>query len=477
MTYRTCRRMSVLAGCAVAVVLMIPQTAPALTREEAADVLRSTGDAFSKIAEDAMPAVVFISVEKNVSATDMLPRGLKIPESLGDNFRKHFSPPSFKQEGQGSGFIISEDGYILSNHHVVGDADSISVKLHDGRELKGTLVGTDEKSEVAIIKIDEQNLPFIKLGDSDKLRLAEWVLAIGNPFGLSETVTAGIVSAKGRNNVGIADYENFIQTDAAINPGNSGGPLLNVQGEVVGINTAIYSRTGGSMGVGFAIPINMAKRIKDQLIAHGKVTRGYLGVLIQEMTPALAATFDMKNKAGILVSDVMAKSAAKKAGMQSGDVIVKLDGKAVIGVGEFRNRVAARAPGTKLKLDVIRDGKARVITASLMALPDQIGPSAPATAALDTIGLIIQDFDSDMADQLGFAETDTGVLVTQVKQQSPAWEAGIREGNLVTRVGKATVTNRTQYEKAMAAMKSATRIAMRIKTPAGARFVVINRSK
>ena len=468
------RRISVLAGCAVAVIMMVPASSPALTKEEAGEVLRVTGEAFSKIAESAMPAVVYISVEKNVNAERFIPKGLDVPEFFGDQLKK-FNPKPFRQQGQGSGFIISEDGYILSNHHVVGDADTINVKLHDGRELEGTLVGTDEKSEVAIIKVDAKKLPHLKLGDSDKLRIAEWVLAIGNPFGLTETVTAGIVSAKGRNNVGIADYENFIQTDAAINPGNSGGPLLNTQGEVIGINTAIYSRSGGYMGVGFAIPVNMVKRIKDQLIAHGKVTRGYLGIMIQDLTPELAKTLDVKDTTGIIVSDVMADSAASEAGIEDGDIIVKLNGESVKGVGTFRNNVASHSPGEKLKLNILRDGKAEVITANLKALPDDSGAVAKAPAtSVDKIGITVESVDAEMAEQLGYKDEDiSGVLVTKVAPNSPAAEAGIRDGHLITRVGKATVASAKEYRKAVAELGDSKKIVMRVQSPNGARFVVI----
>ena len=474
MKHAISRRMSVLAGCAVAVIMMVPNSAPALTKEEAGEVLRVTGEAFSKIAESAMPAVVYISVEKNVHAERFIPKGLDVPEFFGDQLRK-FNPKPFRQQGQGSGFIVSEDGYILSNHHVVGDADSITVKLHDGRELEGKLIGTDEKSEVAIIKVDAKKLPYLKLGDSDKLRIAEWVLAIGNPFGLTETVTAGIVSAKGRNNVGIADYENFIQTDAAINPGNSGGPLLNIQGEVIGINTAIYSRNGGYMGVGFAIPVNMVKRIKDQLIAHGKVTRGYLGIMIQDLTPELARTLDVKDTTGIIVSDVMAESAASEAGIEDGDIIVKLNGKNVKGVGTFRNKVASHSPGEKLKLDILRDGKAEKITASLKALPDEVGVAAKAPApAVDKIGITVESVDAEMAEQLGYKESDiSGVLVTKVAPNSPAAEAGIRDGHLITRVGKAAVSSAKEYRDAIAELGDSKKIVMRVQSPNGARFVVI----
>ena len=316
------------------------------------DVLEQTGKAFSHVAKTATPAVVFIRVEKVIEAGMRRPHAYNDPFGFfGDDmlerfFRYHGQPQRrFRQEGAGSGFIITKDGYILTNSHVVGDADRIRVKLHDGREFDAKRIGSDERSEVAVIKIEADNLPTVKLGDSSALDVGEWVIAVGNPFGLTETVTAGIVSALGRNNIGIADYENFIQTDAAINPGNSGGPLLNIKGEVIGINTAIYSQSGGYMGVGFAIPINMAASIKEQLVKSGKVTRGYLGVYLQAVTPDLAETFDLKEDvSGILVADVEDDSAAEDAGLQQGDVIIGLNGRDVDDIGRFRNEVSSFPP-------------------------------------------------------------------------------------------------------------------------------------
>jgi serine protease Do len=281
----------------------------------------STG--FTRVAKRTLPAVVFIQVEKNVER-GRGPGEFNNPFDLfNDEFfhrffgeRFHRQPRQYKQRGLGSGFIVSHDGYILTNHHVVGDAEHIMVKLADGREVKAKLVGTDPKSDVAVIKIKGDDLPVLPLGDSDTLEVGEWVVAIGNPFGLTHTITVGVVSAKGRSGMGIEDYEDFIQTDAAINPGNSGGPLINLQGKVIGINTAIYSRSGGYMGIGFAIPINMVKAIEQQLIASGKVTRGYLGINIQDLSEDLANSFGLKTTKGVLVADVVENSPAAKGGLK-----------------------------------------------------------------------------------------------------------------------------------------------------------------
>jgi len=278
-------------------------------------------------------------------------------------------PRKFQQRGQGSGFIISKDGYILINNHVVGDADLIKVKLSDGREFKAKVIGTDPQSDVAVIKIDATNLPVLRLGDSDKLEVGEWVIAIGNPFGLSQTVTVGVVSAKGRSRIGINDYEDFIQTDAAINPGNSGGPLVNIHGEAVGMNTAIFSRSGGYMGIGFAIPINMAKAIKDQLLKKGKVTRGWLGVVIQDIDEELAKSFGLEKTEGVLIAEVSEGSPAEKAGLKQGDIILRLNGKKVDDLGELRNKIALTAPGTKVKLEVLRENKRRTIQVTIGEQP------------------------------------------------------------------------------------------------------------
>ena len=288
---------------------------------------------------------MFIQVEKQVPAGHMYQFNNPF-DLFGDDFAERFfgvprrprpdrrapnrnRQPMFKQTGQGSGFIISKDGYILTNTHVVGDVDTITVRLSDGREFKAKRIGADPRTEVALIKIEsEGDLPVLEIGDPEKLQIGEWVIAIGNPFGLKETLTVGVVSAKGRSNIGITDYEDFIQTDAAINPGNSGGPLLNIDGKVVGINTAIYSRSGGYMGIGFAVPIDMAMRIKDQLVTSGRVTRGYVGVYLNpgEVTEEMAKSFGRNEAGGVLIAEVEKDGPADKAGIRSGDILTELNG-------------------------------------------------------------------------------------------------------------------------------------------------------
>jgi serine protease Do len=460
-------------------------TATAAAPDGQVQVLKETGKAFAAISKQAVPAVVFIQSEKDVKA--MRP-GQQFffndpSEVFGEEFFERFfgqrtpphgnAPQRFSQVGQGSGFLISKDGYILTNNHVVGDADRITVRLQDGRSFKATRIGSDEKSEVAVIRIEGGDFPFLELGDSDSLEVGEWVLAIGNPFGLNETVTAGIVSAKGRSNIGIADYENFIQTDAAINPGNSGGPLINIEGKVVGINTAIYSRSGGYMGIGFAIPVNMARGIKDQLIKSGKVVRGYLGVVIQDVDRDLADAMGVKEAKGVLVSQVMESSAADKAGLEDGDVILKLDGRDVADAGSFRSEIAALSPGTSVKLEVLRDGKPRELKAETMELEGGAATAEAGEATADKLGLSVTDLTPEIAEQIGVKE-DKGALVSEVDMSGPAWQAGLRQGMLIESVNREPVKSAQEFNAAVARVKHGKEtpvLLLKVRDGRGSRYV------
>ncbi len=435
-----------------AVALLLPAApGPAWAQQDAIENLKQTGQAFRSVAKKVSPAVVFIKVEKESEVV--------MPEfPFGDEFfRRFFGAPPMpehqpktrkrKAVGQGSGFIISPDGLIMTNNHVVGDADKVTVRLLDGREFTADTIGTDPATDIALIKIDETDLPFLKLGDSDKLEVGDWVLAVGNPFGLSHTLTAGIVSAKGRSGIGLNDYENFIQTDAAINPGNSGGPLVNLDGEVVGINTAIFSRSGGYMGIGFAIPINMAKKIRDQLVKHGKVIRGRLGVYIQDLTPDLAESFGIDKNKGILVAQVIEDSPAEKAGLKRGDVILRIDGDPVGKVADFRNRIALTAPGTKVTLLVLRDGKRKKIKVTIGAMEDQ-QTAKTGTSSISSYGLSLQSLTPELAERLGY-EGEKGVLVAGVEAGSPAEEAGIERGDLIQEVNRVSVTTPAEVREAL----------------------------
>ncbi len=446
-------------------------------------LLGRMSDAFAEIVKKVEPAVVFVQVSKTVKGGPMSngmggsPFGFFndpfFQRFFGPQFQpRQRSPRKFKQMGQCSGFIITSDGYIMTNNHVVGEADEIDVKLSDGRKFTAKVIGTDPKSDVAVIKIDAKNLPVIPLGDSEKLEVGEWVLAIGNPFGLAHTVTVGVVSAKGRSHLGINDYEDFIQTDAAINPGNSGGPLINIHGEVIGMNTAIFSRSGGSMGIGFAIPINMAKAVKDQLIKNGKVIRGWLGVIIQDIDDDLAQSFGLKKSEGVLIAEVSPDSPAAKGGLKQGDVILSLNGKPVNDVGELRNKIALTSPGTKVKFVVLRDGKKKTIKVKIGEQPDSRIVSKANHELLGKLGLVVQDLTPELAQQFGYKEGD-GVLVAEVEPGSPAASVGIRPGQLIQEVNRVPVHEMKEFLEALKISEKTGRVLFRIRDGEYGRYVAI----
>ncbi len=445
-------------------------------------LLDRTAKAFAKVVQKARPAVVFIRVEKTVEkSTAQGPFNYMDPfDFFNDPFFQRFFGPrfhrpqpkrKFKERGQGSGFIVDKKGYILTNNHVVGGADLIEVRLFDGREFKAKIIGTDPQSDVAVIKIDaDDDLPVLPLGDSDKLQVGEWVIAVGNPFGLSESVTVGVVSAKGRNRIGINDYEDFIQTDAAINPGNSGGPLINIRGEAIGMNTAIFSRSGGYMGIGFAIPINMAKAVMRQLIEKGKVVRGWLGVVIQEIDEDLAKSFGLEKPEGVLVTEVADDSPAKRGGLKQGDIILQLNGQKVKDVGDLRNRIALTPPGTKVKLLVLRDGKKKLLVVKIGEKPGETAVAGVRHSILKKLGLSIQDLTPELAEQFGYKEGQ-GVLVSEVEPGSPAERAGIRAGFLIEEVNRVRVHNVKECMEAL--RKSKRRVLLRLTDGEFTRYVVI----
>ncbi len=436
--------------------LVSGQFTSALAQDAGLESLRETGKAFRSVAKQVSPAVVYIQVEK---AVEQQPRINPFGNSpFGDEFfRRFFGEPPQQQQpqntpkrrssGQGSGFIISADGYIMTNNHVVGGADKLTVQLLDGREFSAKIIGTDPPSDVAIIKIDaDEKFPFLQLGNSDQLEVGDWVLAFGNPFGLSHTLTAGIVSAKGRSGMGLNEYENFIQTDAAINPGNSGGPLVNLDSEVIGMNTAIFSRSGGYMGIGFAIPINMIKTIREQLVEQGTVTRGRLGVYIQDMTQELAESFGLDQSKGILVAQVIEDSPAAEAGMKQGDVITKLNGEPVDKTANFRNRIALTRPGTSVQLTVLRDGKERTIKVKIGAMETDDQGQPIESGKVAKLGLSLQDLTPELAERFGY-EGANGVLISAVETDSLAARAGLRSGDLIEEVDRKPVTNLAQVQE------------------------------
>ena len=475
------RRVSI---CLAVVLLLLCGSAPTTGADsDKLELLRQTSEAFSSVASKAVPAVVFVKVERRIETGSMTgpgtPFGFNDPFGFfGDEFYDRFfrgrrpsEPREYRQTGQGSGFIIGDDGYILTNNHVVGEADVITVKLHDGREFKAELIGTDEKSDVAVIKIDGRNLPTLPLGDSDQLKIGEWVIAIGNPFGLAETLTSGIVSAKGRNTVGINDYEDFIQTDAAINPGNSGGPLINIEGQAIGINTAIFSNSGGSMGIGFAIPINMAKTIKDQLVKTGKVTRGQLGVMIGELTPELADYFEIDSTKGAMINEVLEGSPAEKAGLQVGDVVLEIDGRQVEGIGDLRNTIAMAAPGSTVKLLVHRDGKERNVTVRIAEL-SETQALADTSNLSRKLGLMVETLTEDARRYYG-VRSNEGVIVSNVNPNSDAYKEGIRPGMIILGVNRRKVDSVEQFNEALRESVKSKKVLLLVRAQKYTQFVVL----
>jgi len=415
--------------------------------------LENLSQAFRDIVKDVGPAVVYISTEQTVKSRQRTPEQFR--EFFGDEFFRRFfgdvpQGREYKQRGLGSGFITSKDGYILTNNHVVEAADKIKVTLSDKREFTAKVVGTDPKTDVAVIKIDGENLPTVTLGDSDTVEVGDWAIAIGNPYGLSQTVTAGIISAEGRSNIGLNDYEDFIQTDAAINPGNSGGPLVNIDGEVIGINTAIFSRSGGYQGIGFAIPVNMAKSVQESLITEGKVVRGWLGVMIQTVTPEIAKGFGLDEATGTLVGDVLKGGPAEKSGIQRGDVIISFDGQAVDGPNSLKNIVAATDVGKKVDVVVIRNGKKKTITVKVgeQAAEGMQARAETSSEAVTKFGISVQTLTPDIAEQLGYDE-EKGVVISNVEQGSPAADAGLRRGDLIKEINKTEIESLGDYKKAM----------------------------
>jgi serine protease Do len=447
-------KLAVLSVWLLACALLLPVWTQAQT--PATSTARELSNAFRSVARQAVPAVVFVTVEKTVESRN--PAGFNNPfEGFGEDFLERFfghrfpegRQPRERQQGAGSGFIISPDGQILTNYHVVGDADRVTVKLNDGREFTAKTIGTDQPSDVAVIKIDAKDLPVLRLGDSDTMEVGDWVIAAGNPFGLTESITVGVISAKGRSRLGIADFEDFIQTDAAINPGNSGGPLINLQGEAIGVNTAIASRSGGYMGIGFAIPSNMVKAVKDQLVTNGKVVRGYLGVRIQELTRALAQSMHIDTVEGVLVADVSKGSPAAKAGLKRGDVILGFNGRPTTDPGQLRNTVAMSAPGTKVPLQILRDNKKREVTVELGELPrEQTARAGEDVQPPVQLGFNVQNLTPEIARQLGYDDTE-GVVVTQIDPRSTAYQAGVRRGMVIREVNHQEVNNTQDFQQAV----------------------------
>jgi serine protease Do len=444
---------------------------------------------FSELTQENKPAVVNISTTRQMTdAGHMLPKGFELPEGaekgpLGDLLRRFFDDPHSSPWGQretrslGSGFIISPDGYIITNHHVVADADEIIVRLNDRRQLEAELVGSDQSSDIALLKISADDLPVVDLGDSEDLEVGEWVLAIGSPFGFDYSVTAGIVSAKHRS-LPNESYVPFIQTDVAINPGNSGGPLFNLDGEVVGVNSQIYSRTGGFMGLSFAVPIELALDVVDQIKSKGKVTRGWLGVLIQEVTRELAESFGMAKPQGALVSKVLPDSPAAEAGIKTGDVVLAFNGQPIHRASDLPPLVGKFQVGETARLKVLRDGRERTLEIKIGELPEDRQGGAPAGVEPDAteapgeakrLGLQVRAVSGRMRQRLEIEEG--GVEVAQVK--GPAAAAGLRPGDVITRVNNRPVEGVDDFMERIQAMEPGSSVALLVQRPDGPRYMAL----
>ncbi|RNC72179.1 MAG: DegQ family serine endoprotease [Desulfuromonadales bacterium] len=401
------------------------------------DIL-ATQQAFTELVKNVTPAVVNIST---ISKKKVENPFFEFSPFFNDFFGNR---PRYRRDTSlGSGFIINRQGYIVTNDHVVRDAESIKVKLSNENVYDGKVVGRDPKTDIAVIKIDaREDFPAAVLADSDKLQVGQWAIAIGNPFGLDRTVTVGVVSATGRSNMGIETYEDFIQTDASINPGNSGGPLLNVHGEVIGINTAIVA---AGQGIGFAIPINMAKQVVSQLVAKGSVTRGWLGVTIQPVTEELAREFGLKKARGVLVSDAIAGSPAAKAGVRQGDIILAFNDKEIKDAGHLQRVVAETAPGKQVSVTVFRDGKEAKLTLTTASSDSPEAMQArPPAGEVDSLGIAVEELTPDLRRQ-GLS----GVEVTDVDEAGVAGEAGIRPGDIIVGVNRKRVASLAEYDRAM----------------------------
>jgi len=422
---------------------------------------------FVEVAKAVTPTVVNISTTR----ISRLPEGHAGGAPFDDPFFKRFfgdelfrrfeAPKDRRERSLGSGVIADANGYIITNNHVVSKADEIRVLFSDKRSFTAKVVGTDPKTDIAVIKVDAKDLPTIPWADSDKLQVGEYVLAIGNPFGLNQTVTMGIVSAVGRANVGIAEYEDFIQTDAAINPGNSGGALVNARGELVGINTAIFSQSGGYMGIGFAVPSNMVRSVMEQLIKGGKVVRGYLGVSIQELTQDLARQFGVADTKGVLISDVLADSPAKRAKLERGDVIVEFDGRAVENPTQFRNLVAQTPIGKKVHVKLLRGGKERDLEVTIaeqpktMAQPESQGDDDGETRSAGAFaGMDVRELTPELARRFNLSREGKGVVVTRIADGSPAGEAGLQAGDLITEINRKPIANLRDFQNVTGSLAS-----------------------
>ncbi|NWF93489.1 MAG: DegQ family serine endoprotease [Syntrophaceae bacterium] len=427
--------------------------ANSLPKSDKLTTAKSLGQAFVEVAKKVQPAVVNVTTEKTItmrpwerfgddffkgSPFEEFFKGFGFPRERGREFRQ-------KQRSGGSGVIVDREGYILTNNHVVEGADKVKVRLNDGREFTATVKGQDPRTDLAVLHIKAKDLPVAVLGDSDKLEVGEWAIAIGSPFGLEHTVTVGVISAKGRSGLGTGTYEDFIQTDASINPGNSGGPLINIDGEVIGINAMIIQP---GTGIGFAIPINMAKQILNDLIKQGKVVRPWLGISVQDLTPEMVEHFKVKEKEGVLVGQVYSGTGAEKAGLASGDIIRSVDDKPVKNVAELIKEIQKKKVGQKVKLDILRDGKAMTIEVTTTSMPDK-PELAKEKEVEEKLGATVQELTPQLALRYRISGVKRGVVVIGVEEGSLADEIGLQEGDVILEINRKKIETIKDFEKAM----------------------------
>ena len=444
------------------------------------------GGSYAPIVKRVAPAVVKIETSwtiKNTSTEQF--QGFNDPfwrHFFGDQFGQMFPPRQFgqfREHGLGSGVIVSKDGYILTNNHVVDNAPEAKVTLQDGREFTAKVIGRDPKSDIAVVKIDAKDLPVVTMADSNKIQVGDVVLAIGNPFGVGQTVTEGIVSAKNRGNMGIEDYEDFIQTDAAINPGNSGGALVDLDGRLIGINTAILSRSGGSQGVGFAIPSDLARSVMESLVQYGHVTRGYLGVMIQDVTPTLANQFKLKELNGALVGDVVPNGPAAKAGFKDGDVVLEFNHQGVTDSRQLKLTVADTKPGSTVPVKVWRDGSARTLEVTVKNLPgtQELAQNNPEnTKDTGTLnGVTVGDLDPQTRQQFNLPATVKGAVITEVNPDSASAEAGLKPGEVIEEINRHPVKNAEEAVRLTENVKDKHTL-VRVWDNGGSHYVVVDES-
>ena len=463
---------------------LTPKDAPVRAEVDEKPIVRSGPftTSFAPVVKKVSPSVVKVVTSVTMKPT-RLPEGL---ESYAPWMRQFFdeqpgrpSSRAPREHGVGSGVIVSKDGYLLTNNHVVDGANEVKVTLQDGREFTAKVVGTDPKTDVAVIKIEAKDLPSIEIADSDKIEVGDLVLAVGNPFGIGQTVTMGMVSAKGRGNMGL-DYEDFIQTDAAINPGNSGGALVDVEGRLIGINTAMLSRNGGNQGIGFAIPTNLARYVMDNLVKDGRVTRGYLGVLIQDVTPALAKEFKLKETQGVLIGDVTAGSPADKAGLKSGDVVLAFNNKPALDSRQLKLAVAQIQPGKTVPVKVVREGSTKTIEVAIKELPgkDRLAKAgtedASDTGTLNGVG--VGDLSNQIRRQMDIPGNVRGAVVTEVNPDSAAYEAGWKPGDVILEINRQPVKNAEEAVRLTENPKDKTTL-LKVWRQGNSQYVVVDESK